>query len=78
MLFNTVSETEMTALPCATCHFICNLLSAITCVLNYLLNQTYLELVHFWLFPLRYAEAHYFQVYFLSCVGSSLHIISVF
>lgn len=46
MLLNIVSKTEMTALLCVTCHFISNLLSAITCVLNYLLNQTFLELVH--------------------------------
>lgn len=52
MILNIVSETEMTAFPCLTCHFISNLLSAITHILNYLLNHTALELVHFRLFHL--------------------------
>lgn len=52
MLLHIVSETEMTALLHVTCHFISNLLSAITHILNYLLNQTSFELVHFRLFHL--------------------------
>lgn len=43
MLLHVVSEMEMTALPHVTCHFISNLLSAITHFK--LLNQTSFELV---------------------------------